>query len=91
MHCGHYYNVGQYSGLRFDEDNAHGQCNHCNTFLHGNLIEYRKNLPFKIGLEKFNLLEVKAGAYKRNGYKFSRFDLEYKIKELKDKIKQLNQ
>jgi hypothetical protein len=89
LHCGHYYNVGHYNGLRFDEDNAHGQCNHCNTFLHGNLIEYRNNLIFKIGIERFNLLETRAGVYKRSGNKFTRFDILYKIEELRQKIKEL--
>ena len=89
LHCGHYYNVGHFNGLRFDEDNAHGQCNYCNTFLHGNLIEYRKNLIFKIGLERFKLLETRAGAYKRLGQKFTRFDIIYKIAELRLKIKEL--
>lgn len=89
LHCGHYYNVGHYNGLRFDEDNAHSQCNHCNTFLHGNLIEYRNNLIFKIGIERFNLLETRAGVYKRSGNKFTRFDILYKIEELRRKIKDL--
>lgn len=90
MHAGHYYNVGQFGALRFDETNCHGQCNHCNTFLHGNLIEYRRNLPYRIGIEKFNLLEAKAGMCKRTSNKFSRFDIEYKIKEYQQKIKELN-
>lgn len=90
MHCGHYYNVGHYDALRYDDDNAHGQCNHCNTFLHGNLIGYRDGLINKIGLEGLMRLETKAGYYKRNGHKFSRFDVEFKIKELRDKIKELN-
>ena len=87
MHAGHFYNVGHYPGLRFDEDNCHGQCNHCNTFLHGNLIEYRDNLLFKIGAERFEALKIRAGLYKRNGYKFSRFEIVEKIAELKQKIK----
>jgi hypothetical protein len=86
MHAGHYYNVGFYEGLRFDEDNCHGQCNHCNTFLHGNLIEYRDNLLFKIGAERFEKLKIRAGNYKRTGYKFSRFELIKMINELKIKI-----
>jgi len=89
LHCGHYYSVGQFDGLRFDEDNAHSQCSHCNTFLGGNLIEYTKNLPLKIGAERFKLLEIKAGVYKRTGNKWSRFTIEYKMKELKQKIKEL--
>ena len=87
MHAGHFYNVGHYPGLRFEEDNCHGQCNHCNTFLHGNLIEYRDNLLFKIGAERFEALKIRAGLYKRNGYKFSRFEIVEKIAELKQKIK----
>lgn len=89
MNAGHYYNVGHFPGLRFDEDNCHGQCIRCNKFLHGNLIEYRDNLFVKIGPERFNKLKVKAGLYKRNGYKFSRFEVEEKIKELQKKLKEL--
>ena len=89
IQAGHFYNVGFYDGLRFDEDNCHGQCNHCNLFLHGNLIEYRDNLLFKIGAERFESLKIRAGLYKRNGHRWSRFELEDKIKELKQKIKEL--
>jgi hypothetical protein len=89
LNAGHYYNVGHFDGLRFDEDNCHGQCIQCNKFLHGNLIEYSKNLPLKIGSERFNLLEIKAGVYKRSGNKWSRFDIEYRIKELKEKVNNL--
>src|SRR5665648_238230 len=87
LHAGHYYNVGHFDGLRFDEDNCFSQCSHCNTFLHGNLIEYSKRLHLKSGSERFNLLEIKAGVYKRTGNKWSRFDIIYRIKELKEKIK----
>jgi gamma-glutamylcyclotransferase (GGCT)/AIG2-like uncharacterized protein YtfP len=89
MNAGHFYNVGHYPGLRFDEDNCHGQCVQCNKFLHGNLIEYRDNLLFKIGAERFEKLKLKADVYKRNGYKFSRFEVEEKIKELQLKVKEL--
>jgi hypothetical protein len=90
MNAGHYYNVGHYPGLRFEEDNCHGQCIHCNNYLHGNLIEYRDNLFVKIGPERFEKLKIKAGLYKRNGYKFSRFELTEKIEYFKNKIKELN-
>ena len=89
MDAGHYYNVGHFGGLRFDEDNCHGQCSQCNRFLGGNLIEYTKNLPVKIGAEAFYRLEVRAGVYKRTSMKWSRFDIEYKIKEYKQKIKEI--
>jgi hypothetical protein len=88
-HASHYYNVGHYSGLRFDFDNCHIGCSHCNTFLHGNLIEYRDNLLFKIGAKRFEMLKIKALAYKRSGMKFSRYEIEEKIAELKQKIREL--
>lgn len=89
MHSGHYYNVGHYAGLRFNEDNAHGQCIHCNKYLHGNLIEYRDNLFMKIGAECFENLKLKALYYKRCGHKFSRFEVEQRIEELKKKLKDI--
>ena len=89
LHAGHFYSVGYYPGLRFDEDNCHGQCNHCNTFLHGNLIEYRDNLLFKIGAKRFEMLKIKALAYKRSGIKFSRWEITERIKELQLRIKEL--
>lgn len=89
-HASHFYNVGHFPGLRFEEDNCHIGCSYCNTFLHGNLIEYRDNLFMKIGADKFEKLKIKAGLYKRNGYKFSRFEIEHKIIELKIKIKELS-
>ena len=58
--AGHYYSCGSYPELRFNEDNVHGQCVHCNQWKHGNLIEYTKRLPLRIGEVKFHSLEVKA-------------------------------
>lgn len=56
--AGHYYSAGNYSFLRFNEDNVHGQCVHCNQHLHGNLIEYSKKLEKRIGKERYNELET---------------------------------
>ena len=55
--AGHFYSAGGHYNVRFDEDNVHLQCEHCNTFLSGNLIPYRANLIKKIGIEKFENLE----------------------------------
>lgn len=57
FHAGHYVAVGAKYGLRFNEDNVHKQCSRCNTFLHGNLINYRKNLIKKIGVDRVEALE----------------------------------
>jgi hypothetical protein len=43
--------------LRFDEINVHLQCAPCNTYLSGNLIQYRKGLTKKIGIAMVEWLE----------------------------------
>lgn len=55
--AGHYRSVGGNPELRFHELNVHKQCEHCNTYRHGNLIEYRKGLVNRIGIEQIELLE----------------------------------
>lgn len=55
--AGHCYSVGAYPNLRFNEDNVHGQCVHCNQHKHGNIHEYMSNLPKKIGQKAFERLQ----------------------------------
>ncbi len=55
--AGHYRSVGSNPQLRFNEENVWGQCVPCNRDKHGNLIEYRKGLIKKIGVEKVEYLE----------------------------------
>ena len=52
--AGHYYSAGHYPVTAFNENNVHAQSKSDNYFKSGNLIEYRKNLIRKIGLEKVN-------------------------------------
>jgi hypothetical protein len=40
--------------------NVHLQCEHCNTFLSGSLIEYGINLENKIGADEFTMLRERA-------------------------------
>ena len=56
-HAGHYRTVGAHPELRFDENNCHKQCSPCNNHLSGNIIEYRKGLVKKIGVEQVEVLE----------------------------------
>lgn len=56
-HASHYFSVGSYPNLRFNEDNVHSSCNHCNLHLHGNITEYSIRLPKKIGIERFEALK----------------------------------
>lgn len=55
--CGHYRSVGSAPHMRFVEDNAHGQCKHCNYHLAGNHVEYRRGLIERIGLAEVERIE----------------------------------
>lgn len=54
--AGHFYSVGSYPNLRFNEDNVHGQCVECNQHKHGNLLEYAPRLTDRIGFERASKL-----------------------------------
>ena len=82
--AGHFYNANNHYNVRFDENNVHLQCEHCNTFLSGNLINYRENLLKKIGAEEFNVLEGKSKVTR----KFTKEELKEIINTYKKKIKQ---
>ena len=56
----HYFSSGGHKNVCFDPMNVHLGCEYCNTFLHGNLIPYRKNLIKKIGRKEFKALESRA-------------------------------
>ena len=87
--AGHYFSVGAYGGLRFNEDNCHLQCPACNMFKHGNLIEYGLNLRDRIGQERYDRLIEDSRLYKMNGYKFTRTELIELKKTYQQKIKNL--
>lgn len=55
--AGHYRSVGAAPQLRFNEDNVHKQCVHCNQHKSGNAVEYRINLVRRIGVERVENLE----------------------------------
>lgn len=60
--AGHFYSVGAYPNLRFNEDNCHGQCVRCNRDLHSNNTEYQIRLPERIGVDA--LIELKSIRHK---------------------------
>lgn len=75
--AGHFFTVGGFPNVRFDEDNCHKQCsNNCNFKKSGNIQEYRPRLIQKIGPVGFAQLEIRA----RNTV------LKLSIPEIKDKI-----
>ena len=86
LEAGHYYAVGGYDGLRFDEDNVHGECARCNRFDQSHLIGYGINLEKRIGADKIQKLHEKARAYKMSGNRWERDDLEQKIKHYKAQL-----
>ena len=83
--AGHYYSSGGHSNVRFDEDNVHLQCEHCNTFLSGNLLNYQIGIQKKIGAQK--LLELQERAHLTK--KWTIDELKEIIQTYKTKVRQL--
>jgi hypothetical protein len=81
--AGHFWSSGGHSNVRFDEMNVHLQCEHCNSFLSGNLNEYRKHLKKRIGDDQFVLLEQRAYLEK----KWSIEELKEIIATYKEKVR----
>lgn len=83
--AGHYFSVGSYPNLRFDERNVHGQCVTCNQHKHGNLIEYGERLILRIGIKEYEALhEAKNGRLS-----LSVDEIKELIKTYKSKLKQI--
>lgn len=74
--CGHYYSQGGHSNVRFDEDNCHLQCEHCNTYLSGNLLNYQIGIEKRIGAQRLIELQGRAHIVKK-----------WSVDELKEIIK----
>lgn len=72
-HGSHFYSANLYSGLIFDERNVHKSCDYCNVFLHGNLLEYRKGLIDRYGLEYVE--ELEAESVNKRVYKYTKDEL----------------
>lgn len=81
VNAGHYIASGKSKFLTFNEDNVHLQCEYCNTYLHGNLLDYRINLFDKIGKERVEYLEA-------NRHKTKKYTRE-EILAITDKYKKL--
>jgi hypothetical protein len=84
QNAGHYRSVGSEPSLRFCEEQVWKQCEHCNSYLSGNLINYRIELLRRIGPERLEWIE---------GYhepkKYSIEDLRAIRDEYRAKLKQL--
>jgi hypothetical protein len=85
--AGHFYSSGGHSNLRFNENNCHSQCVHCNQHLSANLIPYAINLPNRIGKAAFDELHELAYIPK----KWSIDECKEIIAIYKQKTKELNE
>jgi hypothetical protein len=65
INAGHYFSAGGHSNLRFNEDNVHLQCEHCNTFKSGNLLNYQIGIEKRIGGERLLKLHELAHVTKK--------------------------
>jgi hypothetical protein len=63
--AGHYFSQGGHSNVRFHEDNVHLQCEHCNSFLSGNLLNYQIGIEKRIGGERLITLHEQAHTTKK--------------------------
>ena len=82
--AGHYLSVGGHPELRYEEDNCHSQCEHCNSWLSGNQQAYRENLIQKIGQGRVDRLEGPqySPQYRVEDLKAIQAEYRLKIKEL---------
>lgn len=85
--AGHYFTVGAYPNIRFNEDNVHGQCVECNQHKHGNIAEYSIRLPYRIGQQRYDKLLME----RNDSNKLSIEDIKQLISDYKEKIKILQQ
>ena len=88
--AGHLYSVKQYSGLRFNEFNCHGQSIQENRFKEGNFEGYIANVRHRIGDENLNKLQKDAEYYKIYPKTWTRDELSIIKKEFNKKIKEFN-
>lgn len=88
INAGHFRSVGAAPHLRYNEDNVHLQCEHCNTYLHGNIKGYVPGLIEKIGIERFEAIEADNTPRKYTIYELVAIRTHYaqKTKELTAKL-----
>jgi len=83
--AGHYFSQGGHSNVRFDEDNVHLQCEHCNSYLSGNLLNYQIGIEKRIGPHRLFELHERAHIPK----KWEIDELKELQKKIKEKIKKM--
>ena len=87
--AGHLFSVKQYSELRFEEDNVHGQSIQDNRFNEGNFEDYIVNIRYRIGDDRLGVLLKKAEISKQRVHKWTLEELLIIRTKYKNKIKEL--
>lgn len=85
--CGHFMSR-RFQSTRYDEKNAHGQCEKCNRFQYGNQYEHALMIDKMYGQGTSHEINLKSKMLcKRNQSDFEYIALEYKKKyeELRDR------
>ena len=82
--AGHYRSTGSAPHLRFSEANCHKQCKRCNNQLSGNIVEYRKRLIKRIGVEAVEAIEAN-----QTPLRLTVEDIKAMLKEYRAKVRQL--
>jgi ssDNA-binding Zn-finger/Zn-ribbon topoisomerase 1 len=73
--AGHFYSVGNYPAIRYNLDNCHAQCIHCNHHRGGNIHEYKIGLIKRIGEDRVEALTEIRNASRK-----------YSVPELKEML-----
>ena len=87
INAGHYYSVGSRPNLRFNLMNIYLQCEHCNSYMSGNLIEYRENLVNLAGEDHVDYLSDLKVIYK--DLKLMEFEVKEATKSAKEAVKEM--
>jgi len=86
----HFYPAKMYKTLALNLDNIHRSCFVCNKHQSGNIANYKPALIKKIGLERFNELELLANLEKQmSKVIISKEEIRLREIELDEMIKQL--
>jgi len=88
MEAGHFIPRGSDSALKYNELNVNSQCNSCNVYRSGNLIEYRRGLVDKVGEDKVKKLE-QSHYFKTTKKKPNQLELNVMYETYKKEFKQL--
>jgi len=90
LDAGHFISKNSGDYFYFLEENVNAQCNYCNRFLHGNLLNYRRGLINKIGQDEVDKLEYQSQLGVRLELnKQCNLDYEDLIRVYKDKLAEL--